>query len=301
MPNCDLSSIIQPPPISDMSPVIQPLEQVPTVPSTPISDTSIIQPTAQVPIVPSPPISEMSPIIQPMAQVLIVPSSPIFDTSIVQPMAQVPIVPSPPIFDTSILQPMAQVPIVPSPPIFDTSIVQPMAQVPIVPSPPIFDTSIIQPTAQVPTVPSPNITALNPQMDSSISFPGFAPNLNQTFFPTFDANPDESLMDLMSESLYSWPNQAQQGFGDQDLFNFSGLQDFSGMNNFNSDRSLHLPDMNVRLVLQGLQIFIHIHSSPLSHLWTATISTATLSQISTGCPTSTLTLRLMPTPCLTSL
>ena len=289
MPNCNLSPIIQLPPISDMSPVIQPLAQVPNVPSPSISDTSTIQPTAQVPTVPS---------------------SPIFDTVIIQPMVQVPIVPSPPIFDTSIIRPMAQVPIVPSPPIFNTSIIQPSAQVPTVPSLPISEMSpIIQPLAQVPTVPSPYITAPNPQMDSLISFPGFAPNLTQTFFPTFDANPDESLMDLMSESLYSWPNQAQQEIGDRDLFNFSGLQDFSGMNNFNSDRSLHLPDMNVRLVLQGPRIFIHIniHSSPrLSHSWTATISTATismatLSQISTGCPTSTLTLRLMPTPCLTSL
>ena len=183
--------------------------------------------------------------------------------------------------------------------------IQPTAQVPSVPSPPIFDKS---PTAQVPTVPSPNITALNPQMDSLILFPGFTPNVTQTIFPPFNANPDESLMDLMSESLYSWPNQAQQRIGDQDFFNFSGLQDFSGMNNFNSDRSLHLPDINVRLVLLGPRIFIHIHSSSLSHswmatisTWTATISTATLSQISTGSPTSTLTLWLMPTPCLTSL
>ena len=120
-------------------------------------------------------------------------------------------------------------------------------------------------------VPSPNITALNPQA-SSLSLipqttlnPSFAPNSNQasllipqtipftpnfTQTPTlnsdFDANPQQSLTDLMSEALYSWPNQAQfnhQGLasGDQDLFDFSGFQDLS----------------NVRLVLQASG-FIHI-------------------------------------------
>ena len=56
-------------------------------------------------------------------------------------------------------------------------------------------------------------------------------------------------MDLMSESYYGWSSQAQQGLEDQNLFDFSGLQDFSGGNNFNSDGSNH--DINVRLVLQA--------------------------------------------------
>jgi hypothetical protein len=203
----------------------------------PISDTTITQPTATVP---SPPIS---PIIQPTVQVPTVqsPSPPI--SPIIQPPAQVPTVPSP------------------SPPI--SPIIQPTAQVSTVPSPPL--SPIIQPPAQVPTVPSLNIT--NPQTYSlsfapnpnRASFPDFVPNFNQTFSPAlnldFNANPQsypqQSLMDLMSESFYNWPNQAQQGIGDQDLFNFSGLQDFSGMNNYVSDRSFHLPNINVRLVLQA--------------------------------------------------
>jgi hypothetical protein len=120
--------------------------------------------------------------------------------------------------------------------------------------------SIIQPPAQVPTLPSPNITApnhqtysLNPLTALNSNQAWFPANLTQTFSPTlnsdFNANPQQSLMNLMSESLYNWPNHAQQGIGDQDLFNFSGFQDFSGMNNFNNDRSLYLPDINVRLIL----------------------------------------------------
>ena len=171
---------------------------------------------------------------------------------------------------------------------------------------------------QVPAVPSTNITATNPQASSPPSpnitaqttlNSGFFPNPNQasllpfsnsgfaqTFSPTlnsnFDANPQRSsLMALMSESLYNWPNQEQQGLGDEDLFDFSGLQNLSGMNNFNSDTNIYSSlDMNVRLVLLGLPIIIHIHSSPqlcLLHSGTATIPTATLPQISTCCLTST--------------
>jgi hypothetical protein len=98
-------------------------------------------------------------------------------------------------------------------------------------------------------------------------------------------------MDLMSEPLHGWPNQAPQGFEDGSLFDFSGLQDFSGANNLNSDRSIHLADVNVRLVLQGLQVLIIIHSSPLLHprprtATISTISTAILPQLSTCCPMS---------------
>ena len=52
-------------------------------------------------------------------------------------------------------------------------------------------------------------------------------------------------MYLMSKPLYCWPNQVQQGFEDQSLFDFSGLQDFLGANNFNSNMySNNLNDLN---------------------------------------------------------
>jgi hypothetical protein len=178
-------------------------------------------------------------------------------------------------------------------------------QVPIVPS--LTDSDA---PPQVPTVPSPNITAApipeasfqNPQTTFNSSFnqylnhfpqtipnSSFTPNFTQTFSVT-DFNPQQSLMDLMSEALYKWPaNQDQQALGDQDLFNFSGFKDFSGMNTFNSNTSNFL-DTNVRFVLQGLQhlqIVIHIHRSPLLHPQMATISTTPL-KISTRCPMSLL-------------
>jgi hypothetical protein len=205
------------PDASPVSPtgIIQLPAQVPTVPSPPISDTSIIQPTAQVPTVPSPPISEMPPIIQ--------------------PTAQAPTVPSPPISDMS-------------------PIIQPMAQAPTVPSLPISDMSpIIQPTAQVPTVPTPNITSPNPPAPSLIPQtaldPSFALNPNQaslTLNSNFDANPQKSLSDLMSEARYTWPNQIQQG--EQGFFHFPGFQDPSRMNNFDIDEeSIFTPGLDVRL------------------------------------------------------
>ena len=204
------------------------------------------------PIMPN---SDMSPIVQP------------------QPPAQVPTVPSLPISDMSPQLPV-QVPTVPSP-----AIVQPPAQVPTV-VPTVPSPAIVQPPAQVPTFPI------------QASFPGF-PNFTGTFTSTshsdFNINPQQSLMDLMSEPLYGWPNQALQGLEDQNLFDFSDLQDFSGVNNFNSNRNIHLGDVNVRLVLQGLQVLINIHSYPLLHPRTATISTistAILPQMSTCCPMS---------------
>ena len=149
------------------------------------------------------------------------------------------------------------------------------AQVPTVPSP-----NITAPNSLV-QVPSPNIIAPNPQASTLVipqqTFlnPIFTPNPNQASFliphtvPNsgvntnleFDgnyANPQQScqsLTDLMAEAqLYDWPIQFQsnqQGLGNQDLFDFSGFQDLSGMNNFNSDTSVFSPDMNVRLVLQA--------------------------------------------------
>ena len=237
-----------------------PLDAQPAMPKSDVSP--IIQPPATVP---SPLISDTSPIIQPQMQGPTVPSLPM------QPTATVP---SPPISDTS--QPPAQAPTVLSPSM------QPTAQVPTVPSPPISD--IMQPPAQAPTVPSstPHMYFL---MNSGLNQAGFTPDLSQTFSPTLYspyANPQQSWLDYMSEPLYSWPNQDQHGIGNQTLFDFSGVQGFPGMNNFNSTGSFHSPDINVGLVLQSLQIFVHIHSLPLSHSRTAT--TATLPQISTCCP-----------------
>ena len=244
-------------------------EKSDTQPIMPNSDMSPIvqpQPPAQVPTVPSLPISDMSP--QLPVQVPTVPSP-----AIVQPPAQVPtVVPTVP--SPAIVRPPAQVPTVPSP-----AIVQPPAQVPTV-VPTVPSPAIVRPPAQVPTFPI------------QASFPGF-PNFTGTFTSTshsdFNINPQQSLMDLMSEPLYGWPNQALQGLEDQNLFDFSGLQDFSGANNFDSNRNIHLGDVNVRLVLQGLQVLINIHSYPLLHPRTATISTistAILPQMSTCCPMS---------------
>jgi len=134
---------------------------------------------------------------------------------------------------------------------------------------------IIQPKsspAQVPTVESPNITAPNTQSPSLIpqttQYPHFspnqppflnslfAPNLTQAFSPTlnsnFDTNPQQSLTALMSERMYSWPIQQV----DQDLFNFSGLQDSSGMNNFNSGTNCFLPGVDVSLVLRFYRLLL---------------------------------------------
>ena len=184
----------------------QPPEEVPNIPSLPVSDTPPVSQPDTIPTVPSP--SVPSPVSQPTTQVPTAPTPPM-----VQPPAS------------------AQVPTAPSPVHFT----QPMAQAPTIPPPPF-----VQPLVQVPI--SPN----------QASFPGF-PNLTQTFTSTsnsdFNTNPQQSLMDLMSESYYGWSSQAQQGFEDQNLFDFSGLQDFSGGNNFNSDGSNH--DINVRLVLQA--------------------------------------------------
>ena len=212
-----------------MSPIVQPQPpaQVPTVPSLPISDMSPQLPV-QVPTVPDP-----------VIPVPTVPSPPIFDLPILQPPAQVPMQ-VPTVSSPTIVQSPAQVPNVPSP-----AIVQSPAQVP---SPPISDISpFVQPPAQVPTFPN------------QASFPGF-PNFTGTFTSTSDSdlnmNPQQSLTDLLSEPLYGWPNQVQQQFEDQSLFD---LPVFSGANYFNSDGSIHLADVNVRLVLQGLQVLININ------------------------------------------
>jgi hypothetical protein len=170
---------------------------------------------------------------------------------------------------TGVIQPPAHVPTVASPQnsvaspnittMSPTGVIQPPAHVPTVASPQnsiaspnittMSPTGIIQPPAHVPTVASPqntvafsNITAPNPN-EASFLFPqtsipnsGFAPNLTQT-------NSQQSLMALMSEPLHSWPNQDQQGLGDRDLFDFLGLESFSGSNTFNSDTSFYWPDM----------------------------------------------------------
>jgi hypothetical protein len=120
------------------------------------------------------------------------------------------------------------------------------------------------------------VCSITPSTESIVNS-CFAPNPTHAFSPTknipnfnFDGNlptgflgvgvsPQSSLLDLMSESLYTWPNQ--QGFGysaDQDLFDFSGLQDLSQMNNFNDNGDMStfsLPGTihtNVRLVFHGL-------------------------------------------------
>lgn len=49
----------------------------------------------------------------------------------------------------------------------------------------------------------------------------------------YDANPQKSLSDLMSEAVHNWPNQIQQG--DQDLFHFPGFQDPSESRRMNVD------------------------------------------------------------------
>ena len=180
---------------------------------------------------------------------------------------------------------------------------------------------IIQPKslpAQVPTVPSPNITPPNPQASSLIPQTthglSFAPNSTQTTMNSnFNTNPQKSLTELMSEETYNWPNQIQQ---DQDLFFFPGFQDLSRGNDLNNNANF----FSQNVVLQGLQIISHIRSSPLStHTRTATISIATLQQISTRhsmsleqllLPTlshtwtvtiSTATLQQMPTRCSISM
>jgi hypothetical protein len=238
---------------------------------------------AQSPIVPSPPNSDASTIIQPEPsppQVLMVPSPQNTD-------AQVQIVPSPPNSDAStIIQPE------PSPP-----------QVLMVPSPQNTASQVQVQAVQshIITAPIPQASSLDPQTTFNSSFApnpnyypqnfpnsSFAPNSTQSFSLTdFNANPQQSLMDLMSEQTYKWPNQDEQGLGNRDLFDFSGFQKFSGMN---SNASNFLLDANVRFllqVLQHLQIINHIiHSSLLRHSWMATISTTTPLQISTRCLTS---------------
>ena len=247
----------------------QPPEEVPTIPSLPVSDTPPVSQPDTIPTVPSP--SVLSPVSQPTTQVPTAPTPPIVQPPVsaqvptvlspvhfTQPMAQVPTIPSPPFVQlpssaqvptipSAVSQPTTQVPTAPTPPM-----VQPpaSAQVPTVPSPVHFT----QPMAQAPTIPPPPFVQPLVQVPISpnqASFPGF-PNLTQTFTSTsnsdFNTNPQQSLMDLMSESYYG-SSQAQQGFEDQNLFDFSGLLNFSGGNNFNSDGSNH--DINVRLVLQA--------------------------------------------------
>src|SRR6266446_7931678 len=121
----------------------------------------------------------------------------------------------------------AQVPIVPSPPNSDAStIIQPEPsppQVLRVPSPQNTDAQV-----QVQAVQSPIITAPIPQAPNPNyypqTFPDFAPNSTPSFsLSDLNANPQQSLMDLMSEQTYRCPNQEEQRPGDPDLFDFSGF------------------------------------------------------------------------------
>jgi hypothetical protein len=149
----------------------------------------------------------------------------------------------------------------------------------MVPSPQNTDMQVQVQAVQYPiiTAPIPQASSLDPQTTFNSSFDpnpnyypqtfpnsSFAPNSTQSFSLTdFNANPQQSLMDLMSEQTYKWPNPDEQGLGDRDLFDFSGFQKFSGMN---SNTSNFLLDANVRFlfqVLQVLQIINHIIHSPL--------------------------------------
>jgi hypothetical protein len=96
----------------------------------------------------------------------------------------------------------------------------------------------------------PNATQPSLAIPQTILNSGFTPNPIQAFSSTpqysFDANlgggptalfgtgPQHSfLTELMSEPLYTWPNQQGHGYSaDRDLFDFSGLQYHSGTNNF---------------------------------------------------------------------
>ncbi len=216
---------------------------------------------AQVPIVPSPPNSDASTIIQPEPsppQVLRVPSPQNTDAQVQVQAVQSPIITAP-------------IPQAPNPNYYPQTFPDAQVQVQAVQSPII--------TGPIPQAPNPNYY---PQ-----TFPNFAPNSTPSFsLSDLNANPQQSLMDLMSEQTYRWPNQDEQGPGDPDLFDFSGFQNFSGMI---TNTSNFLVDGNVRFllqVLQHLQIINHInHSSLLRNSWTATIST-TPRQISTRCLTS---------------
>jgi hypothetical protein len=123
---------------------------------------------------------------------------------------------------------------VPSP-----NITAPNLQVSSVPSP-----NITAPNLQVSSVPSPNITAPNPQASSLIPQTTFNPNSTQTSSSTlnsnFNANPQQSLTDLMSEAVYNWPNQIQPN---QDLFFFPGFEDPSRKNDLNIDADFFSPEV----------------------------------------------------------
>lgn len=108
---------------------------------------------------------------------------------------------------------------------------------------------------------------------------GFALNPTQAFFPTLQnipnfgdanlpffgtSNPQQSLLsDLMSETMYTWPNQ--QGLASGYSTNFSALRNQDDFNANANTNNFLLPGMNVRLLLlPGLQHFyiIHVTSSP---------------------------------------
>ena len=115
---------------------------------------------------------------------------------------------------------------------------------------------------------------------------GFALNPTQAFFPTLQnipnfgidanlptaffgtSNPQQSLSDLMSEAMYTWPNQQGLASGystNQDLFDFSALRNQDDFNANANTNNFLLPGMNVRLLLlPGLQhlYIIHVTSSP---------------------------------------
>ena len=140
------------------------------------------------------------------------------------------------------------------------------AQVPYVPP-------IVHPNSSpvdVPIVPSPipqAQTTIMPNFDSA-----FNPNLAQATMNSDFVNAQQSLSSLMSEALFNWPNpetQFDQGPFEDQLFDFSGFQDFSGGNFLNSDMSSFWPDSNVRLLFKRLQIIIHIFIvHPCNPCWT---------------------------------
>ena len=150
--------------------------------------------------------------------------------------------------------------------------------------------------AHVTTVPNAQLSLVPQTVNSSLAqnqnqglfhFPqipnlGFAPTLNSDF----DPNSQGSLMDLMSEAMYTLPNHDKQEL-DQDLFNFGRFQDLE-KNTSNEDTNVSLPSINVSLVLHAAWSidFIHIHSSPPLLLRTAPISTATLPKTLPPFPTS---------------
>jgi hypothetical protein len=135
------------------------------------------------------------------------------------------------------------------------------AHVLTVASPPNSVASLIPETTSNPNPPPNHASFLFPQTIPN-SDQGFAPNLSQTLTPSlnsgFDGSAQQSLMDLMSEPLYSWPNQNQQGLVDRDLFDFSGM---------NRDTNFYLPDQaraNRNIFLNNTPTNINTQYYPLA-------------------------------------